>query len=207
MSRNLTTANTTEATAAITRPVIFVELDFDSGIVRANTTDRAIVWGGQTYYGVGNLGGIDKVSEDVSMGSNGISISLSGVDTNMLAIALGEQYQGRTAVISLGFVDSSYAVVDTPVTVFSGLMDVMTIQSGENSGTISLSCENRMSRWDIPSALRFNDSTQKLFFPDDKGFEYVEQAAQTQIFWGRSPDVGSTSPTTSASIGGTLVRV
>jgi hypothetical protein len=177
----------TASVAGVVRPVVLAKLEFSSGTIFVSTADRTLVTpGGDSYAGVGVFGGISGVDEDVQLGANGISLLLSGVDTNLLSLALQENYQGRAATISLGLLTEAWAFVAEPVVVFKGRMDTMSIVSG-SEGRINLSCENRLAAWDKARNLRFNNQTQQLRFPGDRGLEFVEQAADREIFWGRAP--------------------
>lgn len=190
MTRGLPSAMATATVAQVVRPVIMAKLDFPSGVVRACTLDRSITTpvSGETYVGVGNFGGVDRVEEDIQLGANGITLLLSGIDTNLISTALGQNIQGRSATILMGLCDESWQLVAEPTVVFQGSMDTMSITSGDQA-QVSLSCENRLAAWDRAKSLRYNDQTQKLFFPADKGLEFVEQAADRDIFWGRAPGV------------------
>lgn len=192
MTRGLTGLMVTASTDKVVRPVILVRLDFVSGVVRACTADRNLTapTSGEVFLGIGNFGGVGEVKEDVNLGANGISLMLSGVDTNLISTALQESYQGRAATILFGLCDEGWNLLADPTTVFAGRMDTMSITSGSEA-TISMSCENRLAVWDKSRNLRYNAETQKLFFAADKGFEFVEQAAEKEIFWGQAQTTGS----------------
>ncbi len=187
MARGIPSAMQTAAVADVVRPVLLAKLEFASGTIRVSTADRTLVTpGGETYIGVGNFGGVDGVDEDIQLGANGVTLLLSGVDPNLISLALQENYQGRAATISVGLLTSAWAFVAEPTIVFSGLMDTMSVVSG-TEGRISLSCENRLAAWDRARNLRFNNQTQQIRYPGDRGLEFVEQAADREIFWGRAP--------------------
>lgn len=191
MSRSLTPTMVSASTASVVRFVVMAKLDFVSGVIRANTTSHTLLTpvSSESYGGIGTFGGINDVKEDLQLGANGISLLLSGVDLALVSTALGENYQGRSATIMVGLCNEGWNLVDEPTTVFKGRMDTMSIATGETDARINLTCENRMASWDRPRNLRYNAETQKLFYPADRGLEFVEQAASKEIFWGRAAGV------------------
>jgi hypothetical protein len=164
--------------------LMFVELDFASGFLRVTTAGHDVAWNGYTWTGVGMLGKVDPIAEDVSLQANGIKLTLSGVDVAIISIALQEAYQGRAAKIWLAFVNTSGAIVADPVLLFVGRMDTMEVQDGETA-TVVLNLENDLAAWDRPRVRRFTDADQRTEYPTDKGFEFVSETAQRTLSWGR----------------------
>jgi hypothetical protein len=103
----------------------------------------------------------------------------------MISIVLGEQYQGRAAKLYIGFLDPSTGqLVATPELLDQGRMDVSDIDEGQEL-TVSISAESRIAAWDRAIVRRYTDSDQQARFAGDKGLEFVDQAAQKEINWGR----------------------
>ena len=162
MSRDLTAAAQSASEGGVVRPVVLVELDFPSGFVRVNSTDRTIALdpGGspsqaEDFLGIGRLGSISTIGESSDLQASGVKLSLSGIPPSHIAAAF-ERAQGRPGRIWLGFLDETYRMVIDPVLVFSGLIDDTTIDLGKQA-TVTLSVENRMIAWERPKVRRYTN--------------------------------------------------
>lgn len=183
MPRSLPGALLTASQQDAITPIMMVALDFSSGFVRAHTGVGTIVYGGNSYLGVGTLGGISTVQETGELGANGVTLTLSGVDPANISRALGEHYQGRSATIYLGLADTATSVLIDAVTLFKGRMDTQTITLGEQ-GAISLKIESPVADWARPRVRRYNNADQQKLYPGDKGLEFAEQTVDKTIKWG-----------------------
>jgi hypothetical protein len=84
-------------------PFFALEMQFDSGVVRAWTGRGEIVYDGETWTGVGSFLNISEITETAEISASGASVTLSGVPSDMLSLALQEAYQNRIARVFLGF--------------------------------------------------------------------------------------------------------
>ncbi|MFQ5535663.1 MAG: hypothetical protein ACE5EM_12675 [Sphingomonadales bacterium] len=187
--RNLDPAVKTETEAPEVTSVVFVELDFDSGPVRvwsgmgpimAAMPDRAAA----TWDGVGDLGSIDAISESADRTQHGVQLTLSGIDPDLLTTALEENYQGRAADIWIAFLDASHQVIGEPVSVFGGIMDVMSTIDGDETGLLSLTCESREALLGRSSESLLTDQEQQRLHPGDNGLNFVMELQNKEILWG-----------------------
>jgi hypothetical protein len=185
MTRDIDAAVVTASQEAVIRPVLMFDGNFASGHVRVHSGVGTITYGGNDYTGLGTLGRISPIDESIELSASGIKVSLSGIPGDLISTALGEHYQGRLAVIYIALLDSSYAVIGTPTIVFQGRMDNINITLGA-SADLSLSIENPLVDWDRPRERRYNNADQQARYPNDKGLEFVEQAVDKEINWGRA---------------------
>lgn len=182
VGRGLVAANAAAAAAPVVRPLLFALLAFDSAPLAVTNAPFDIAWGGDSYRGVGQFGGVEAVEEGVELQAYRIALRLNGVPVALTAIALNEHYQGRTATLSLGFLDAGHALVDTPFTLFRGRMDSMTVSIGETA-SILLTVESRLADWERPRVRRYNNADQQQRFPGDRFFEFAEQTAERNVIW------------------------
>ena len=161
------------------QPFYAVELLFDSGTVRLWTGYGNKDIGGETYVGTGNLLSIPNVEEVADMSARSAEIVLSGVSTELVTLALQEPYQGRNARILFGIEGQ------TPIEVFGGLMDVMTINDSGEASTISLTVESRLVELERVRPFRYTDNNHKLRHPNDDFFSFVPALQDREILWGR----------------------
>ena len=183
-TRTLTAGVQSAIAASQVTALMFCELDFSSGFLRVTTAGHDVTWNGYTWTGVGLLGSVASIAEDTALQANGVKLTLSGVDSAIIAIALQEAYQGRSARMWLAFVNDSGAIITDPLLVFSGKMDTMQVIDGETA-TVILNLENDFAAWNRPRVRRFTDADQQTEYPGDLGFNFVTEAANCTISWGR----------------------
>ena len=176
-------ANTTAITNNNIPILILVEMHFSSGIAYYCNAGYSFTWNGNLYLGLGNLGSIDTIEEGSAIQSYGVGFKLTGIDPAKIEIAMNEDYQNKPAFVRLALLDESYNIVGTPTLVFSGLMDTMPITLG-TTATITVTAESRLADWDRVRIRNYTDADQQSFFPGDLGFQYVNQAADREIYWG-----------------------
>ena len=185
MSRTLSAAMQAVATADVVYPLYLLDMEFSSGSVYLWSGSGDLVFGSNTYLGVGDLLSIGSVQESAELTANGATISLSGVKTSLLNLARDEPYQGRPLTIRLGAFDDNGDLIASPVIIFSGFMDVMTIADSGATSTINVTAENKLIEFQTTAVRRYTAEDQKIDHPSDKGFEFVSAMQELQIFWGR----------------------
>jgi hypothetical protein len=158
-----------------------IELEFDSGTVRLWNGYGDLSYGGNTFLGSGNLLGISAIEEAAEIGAKGASMLLSGISSTILSYALNENYQYRIASIYVGTIDGGTV---SAYKVFSGRMDVMTINETGDTCTISITAESRLIDLERPRIRRWTSEDQKSLYAGDKGFDYVNSLQQANIKWG-----------------------
>ena len=104
----------------------------------------------------------------------------------MIAVALSENYQGRECSVMFGALDSSASLVSSPITIFSGRMDVMSINDDGQNATIGMTAENKLVDFRRPREVRYTDEEQKTLYPTDKGLEFVNAIQEKEIYWGNA---------------------
>lgn len=188
MSRGLSTNNLNAVIADNIAPILFIELDFGSGISRANSSVGTITWGGFDWLGVGSFGSVSMIEDSSELQKQTVKYTLNGIPSAMMSVFLSENYQGRSAKLYLGFFDLVTRVLtDTPILMAFGKMDVSSVQQGETLA-ITITAESRFSAWDRPLIRRYTHSEQQARFSGDLGLQYIDQAARKEIFWGRKAE-------------------
>jgi len=160
-----------------------LKLNFDSGTIALWTGYGDITFGSQSYTGAGTLLGFSTVEETSEIAARGAQVTLDGIETSIVSLALQEPYQGRKALIYLGAL-SSGAVVADPTLIFDGRMDVMTIEDSGDTCTISLTLESRLIDLERSRVRRYTTEDQKVNFSNDKGFDYVADLTDKVVNWG-----------------------
>lgn len=163
-------------------PFYAVDMDFDSAPVRFWTGygDRTI--NGDTYLGSGNLLAITGLDEVNDLSAKSITLQLSGVPSSLVSLALQEPYQNRECKVYFGTTDT------TSIEVFSGLMNVMTIEDSGETSIISLTVESKLIRLEKASNWRYTEGSQKARYASDTFFNYVSDLQDKNLVWGRTAD-------------------
>ena len=185
MSRGLSTAQRSAAAAPVVRPVMLVRLDFANQPVLAHTGLGDLVCNGETYKGVGNLGGIGAIKEGTQARSYGAQFTLSGIDPALVATVQVEHYRGRDVRVFQGLLDANYQLIGTPVQEWRGRMDYCDIQLGATA-SITMNAESRLADCDRARERRYTHEDQQDLYPGDQAFEFVAAMVNKDIVWGKS---------------------
>lgn len=184
MSRSFSTDVKNALKSQTVRIVMFAELDFSSGTVYVHDSIGTYTWGGNDWLGVGDFGSISSIEEGAEISAYSISLTLSALDSTMSSAALTEDYFMRDVTIYMGVLDEDDALIDTPVQVWSGFMDVMTITAGATGGdSIQLSCESELAKFDRASNLKYTHANQQKKDSDDLFFEFLKDIEGVKIKW------------------------
>ena len=209
MSRDLSTDTIQSLSADVVYPFFAVELQFDGNIVRMWTGQGTLVLDdGSQWVGLGQLLDISAIEETSEMAVKGATLTLSGVPSEVLSLALSQPYQGRVAKIYFGtfllgsllqestsFIllqDGSKINLETSAAnfneLFSGYMDQMNIQEDADTSTIELMVENKLVDLERARVARFTSGYQKSIYPGDLGLDFIEDLQDKRISWGRRTD-------------------
>jgi hypothetical protein len=165
-----------------------------------------LIWNGQTWSGVGNLGGISGVTASNLIQAQSVILTLNGIPSALLTDVISNCNQTYAVQIYFGFL-SAGAVVGSPILIFSGSMDVPTVTVSGETASISVSCENPLICLNLASNRTFTNDDQFIDFPTDIGFTFVPSIQDWNGNWGTSggsnPSASGGSATPIGSGGGT----
>lgn len=207
MSRDLSQVTIDNLEEDVVYPFFAVELLFDGDNTLRMWTGVGTLTleDGTEWVGVGSILNVSAIEETAEMAVKGATITLSGVSSEALSLALSEPYQGRVCNIYFGtfsvgkllqedgafilFEDGSKILLQTGSTgfnqIFSGYMDQMNITDGGDTATIELMVENRLIDLERARVARFTSGYQKSIYPGDLGLDFVEDLQDKDIVWGR----------------------
>jgi hypothetical protein len=194
MSRTLSTEMQSVTTAELVRPIYLVDMEFSSGSIYLWSGMGDLTYNSNTYLGAGDLLSIGAIQETAELTANGATITLGGIKESLLTLARDEPYQGRPLIIRLGAFDGNGDLIASPVILFSGFMDIMTIADSGDTSTITVTVENKLIAFQRTAVRRYTAEDQKIEHPTDKGFEFVAKIQEKEIIWGRP------SPASAASV-------
>jgi len=180
MSRLIPSNLLTALTQDVVQPYFAVELLFDTAPLRLWTGygDRTI--NSLTFTGSGDLMGITGLDEVNDLSAKNATLTLTGIPSTLLSLALQEPYQRRKCNIYLG----EQSVSDV-VQVFSGMMNTMKIVDEAETSTIEMVVDSKMVELERASNWRYTDENHKSRYAGDTFFSYVQSIQDVQIAWGR----------------------
>lgn len=183
-TRDITTVVENALNDAVVHPFFAIELIFDSGPLRLWTGVGEATIDGNTYTGTGNLLSVSSIEETTELAVRGATITLSGIPSEVISLALQTAYQGRVCNIYFGMVDgNSYSNLTQ---IFSGYMDEMNISEDAETSSIELKVENKLIDLERSRTRRYTSAYQKSVYPGDLGFDFVEDLQDKKVVWGRS---------------------
>lgn len=183
-TRDITTVLGNALDDAVIEPFFAVEFDFSSGPVRVWTGVGEATIDGNTYTGTGTLLEVSAVEETAEMAVRGATLTMTGIPSNLLSLALQEPYQGRKCTVYFGVVDGSTYSGLTEV--FAGYMDEMNIDEAPDFATIEMKVENKLIDLERARVRRYSSGYQQSVYPGDLGLDFVEDLQDKEIIWGRS---------------------
>lgn len=181
--RSLDSAIASASLAPVVRFLYMVRIDFDSGTVAWHSGFGDYVYDGITYTGTGSLCGISEVTEEPGVKSNSITLTISGVKPEVVALALGAKYINRRCWVYLQCLDEQdRPITATPYLLFRGSLDNIEGVKG-NAASFKISVKSRLADWERPRKLRYTDADQQKLYPGDKGMEFIPQLSERILVW------------------------
>ena len=180
-----------------TETTIFNDEEIEVGPLHFWTGLGELTVDGITYTGSGSLLSIGEIPETAGISAAGTTLTLSGIPSDLIALALQTPYHGRPCRIKFGLLDENGNALNTSgdpaspalVTLFVGQIDQMNMDEGPDTSTITVAVESKMIKLNQPVVRRYTSESQKALYPDDLAFDYVEDLQDKPLTWGRSNEV------------------
>ena len=172
---------------------VAVKAEFDTETLRFHSGTGDISIDSETYSGLGTLLNVSNVVDSTELKSEGITVSLAGMDDTVLNLALTEEYQNRLITVMMGYEMGGTNEVQGKIVLFKGRMQKMEIFDNPDGSTIQVTAENRLIDLERPSNLRFTKESQRYIDADDKCFDMVASLQDKEIVWGKSSSFGGSS--------------
>ncbi len=181
--RNLTTGVVTAISASVVRPAFLASLTFTDGVANLWTGVGDLAWNGVTFRGLGSLAEVSTISEGSDVQSEGIHLTLSGIDSSLMGEALGNVRTGLPATVYFALFDVNNNLIPSPAICYRGLVDQPQISIDGSSMTINLALENSFTNMGRAQFSRYTSAEQHRFYPGDNGFIFVESLANAAFKW------------------------
>lgn len=168
------------------RLIIAVEILYKSAPVRAHTATGDIVIDGQTYTGVGALGGIDPVKQSANNGPASLNLSLTGLDPTLVAETLNERTAGSKVKIMICSLDDDFKVTSASI-IFAGRVSTQRFAYGQEM-SIEVEVVDRLADWQRKGSRRFDQESHTNEYPGDDFCRFIAQMSEKPISWGSAKD-------------------
>ena len=179
--RGFSAAYLTAASASSGYAELFLcELDFISGMLRLTTASSNVSYGGQLYYGVGDLGQIGPWTEGLDGEIRGYELTLSGLPSQYLALAMSDDAQGRVAKIMHCFVDAAGTIIASGAWAASTI-DTMSIDFGGAEASITVRVEDPTVTLQVPKLSYYSDEDLQRRYPGDRFFDLMQSIQDEHI--------------------------
>ncbi len=210
MSRNLDADMVSALSESEVQIFFAVQLNFDSQQLNLWTGLGEISIDGNTYTGAGNFLTFSSIDETSEIAARGAVITLTGIPSDLLSLALSEPYQGRVCRIYFGVLDAktfyllqenadliedengagigidfNTAADDVITEIFGGYIDQMNITEEAETCTIGVSVESKLIDLERQRTFRYTSESQKAKYPNDLAFDFVEDLQDKKFSWGR----------------------
>ena len=210
MSRTLDASIISALSSGDIEPFFAFKMEFDTTTLLLYTGLGTITIGSDTYTGVGSLLSFTDVEESADIGAKKVTITLSGIPSTNLSLALTEPYQGREVTILFGIRNANVVylidengdfilteqgglidVTDSTEpyassTLFVGYIDQMDITEGPETSSISVVLESKLLELERSRVLRYTSAIQKALYTGDKGFDFLDELQGQTFNWGRN---------------------
>jgi hypothetical protein len=161
---------------------LLAQLDL-SQTLYLNASPITITYDGHDWLGAGSLGTVNEVSESAGEYTS-LQFTLSGVPSDMLALALGEVVRNKPVTLSLAILDPATHAVEDVQVIWTGKLDTMTVRQAGGASVISVTAEPNAVEFARPKSFRYTDADQKSHVSgSDNSLRYIVSMAQHQDVW------------------------
>lgn len=169
------------------RLALLVYADFPDGEIRMWTGIGPLFAEGHDWQGVGDLLGVEDVTESTDTAQNGMAVRLSGIPSEIFSMLTLGNYQNRRAEVSLLVFGDDLEPVGAPVRLFAGMMDSDSVKDSGIEVSVTIQLESAMSDQLRPRVYRYTHEDQQTRYPEagDKGLEFVASLQNLYIRWGQ----------------------
>ncbi len=174
----------------VVKPFILVKAMFDAPLYLW-TGQKDQFFQGNTYLGEGALLSFDGVEESSDLGAKGITLGMAFSSNNLTADIMqkvvSDDYQGNSITVSLTF-DQGMGGYSTPVVLFDGFIDVMSVEDDGKVADIKLTAESHLIRLGRRNNRRYTNRDQHFYFAGDDGLRHSSGVQEKQVIWGRAAE-------------------
>lgn len=174
-------------------PVLLASLQFRSETALLCSGSGSLVWNGLTFTGAGSLGRVSvSGGESGTVSAQGAAVALSGIDTALLGEVTDDLLPNGAAALWLGAWTSA-GLAGNPYQIFAGYISQVEVTpgipteqdpAGKDTFTIAMQLETSMKQLNRATRRRYTAADQRIYYPNDCGFNWVEMLQNIAERWG-----------------------
>ncbi|MGI9500100.1 MAG: hypothetical protein ACR2P3_08680 [Geminicoccaceae bacterium] len=161
------------------KPVVLFDLELDDGERNFWTGRHLVPVNGKDYLPLPGLEGGISIRQSLELEDLAGDIRLSGVQPEILAIALTDDYQNRPARVHLASRDAAGRIQSSEL-VFSGLIEDIRIQEGSDDPSLEIIIRGVFADLDDVADIRYSAADQSEIDPHDTFFDFLEAAREAK---------------------------
>jgi hypothetical protein len=179
---------------------LLVKIDYinefgDSAQVLFSDYYKTLTLSGNEYNSLGSLMTITETSQELRAASNDLTVSISGIPTENISLALRDKTKGSLITIQRVIFNpvtgAVLSITGNPAGRFQGLIDNVSLSEDYDvvartaTNTITFICTSVINQIERKvSGRRTNPVDQKLLYAGDLGFDRVPNIANTNFNFG-----------------------
>jgi len=161
--------------------LLFIECEFNGGIVRMHTGRGDKQINGDVFKGVGEVLSISDPVEEEGLNPSRLNVSLLFKDVTLFADLMQNDATGNEVTLYLALYDDNWKLIESTV-YFQGDMDAPTIVEQLSHFTVSATITDFFEIWSRAiERARMTDAAHQAEYPNDKIFDQVERLAKEGI--------------------------
>jgi len=184
MPRSLSASVISELATNKINPIELVYIGVSTGYYYTDHY-KDVVYNSNTYTASSLFLGLSEVTESSEVAVNSLTLKFTGADQTIISLFLNNDYMDKVVNVYRGFLDDTQTLISDPFLLFEGRIENFNIDEDETSSNVLISVASHWADFDKVKTRKTNSNSQKLYFPNDKGFDYASQSVK-EIKWGRA---------------------
>jgi len=161
-----------------------LELHFDS-VIYLTDHGRDVVYDGNSYISGADLISVPPIAEQGEPRVNSTRLELTGVSAAYRSLFLAGDHIDLLVIVRVAAFDSSDALTADPYVIFDGRVQGFDLVETTKSAIVTPDVASRWADWDKFSAVRTNNHSQQIHYPNDTGMRHAAPAT-LEVLWGRT---------------------
>ena len=184
MTRTLDSATQAALASDSFNVATLVQLDFTT-VIRLTDWSRDVTAFSSTFTSSPDLTSTPGVTENSELRVNTTDIEFGGESQTYTALFLTNNYIDVRGRVWKALIDSSEAIVGTPILFFDGRITGYVIDDNDSRSTVGVSLASHWKDFELKKGRLTNSNSQNLYFENDRGFDFAHET-RNDIKWGKT---------------------
>ena len=184
MTRTLDAATQSALAGDNINVATLVQLDFPT-VLRLTDWSRNVTAFISTFISSPELISTPSVTENAELRINSTDIEFSGESQVYQSLFLNNDYIDIRGRVWKALMDSSDAVIGSPILFFDGRITTYAIEDNDDRSRVGVTLASHWQDFQLKKGRLTNSNSQNLYFQDDRGFDYAHETRK-DIKWGKA---------------------